>query len=157
MKRIFPDRPVLAVGAFIFKDNKLLLVKRKYPPDKGKWSIPGGAVKIGESLFSAVKREVEEECNIDILNGKITEVVDKIYYTEEGRIIFHYSIIDFSFKEFKGALNASSDAEALRFFSVEEMLRNIDVAKSIKNSISMLQKKPRLPIYKVYKEKYKKD
>jgi 8-oxo-dGTP diphosphatase len=155
LKRIFPDRPILAVGAFIFLKNKLLLVKRKYPPDKEKWSIPGGAVKIGESLIEAVQREVKEECNIAVSNGSIVEIIDKIYYTKEKKIIFHYSIIDFSFATFGGEPKAGSDAEEIKFFTLEEILNNNNVAKSIKKISQDLYKKTKLPIYKIYKEKYK--
>ena len=154
MKRIFPDRPILAVGALVMKKNKLLLVKRKYPPDKGKWSIPGGAVEIGESLIQAAKREVQEECNITINNGKIGALIDKIYFTKENKIIFHYSIVDFIFYRFTGNLLASSDAEAAEFFPIDIILKNNSIAGSVKNVLSILNENNNLPIYKVYREEF---
>ena len=154
MKRIFPDRPILAVGALIVEKNKLLLVKRRHPPDKGKWSIPGGAVETGESLMQAIKREVQEECNLIIDNGKIGALIDKIYFTKESKIIFHYSIVDFIFYRFKGNPRASSDAEAAEFFPINIILKNNSVAGSVKNILSILNENSSLPIYKIYREEF---
>ena len=154
MKRIFPDRPILAVGAFIVEKNKLLLVKRKNPPDKGKWSIPGGAVEIGESLIQAIKREVQEECSLTLTDGKIGALIDKIYFTKDNKTIFHYSIIDFIFYGFNGNLHASSDAAAAEFFPINIILKSNSVADSVKNILPILNENSSLPIYKVYREEF---
>ncbi len=154
MKRIFPDRPILAVGAILLINKRILLVKRKYPPDQGLWSIPGGAVKLGENLMDAVKRELNEECGISVNNGKIVFVLDKIYYTKEKKIIYHYSIIDFLFTEFKGKLRPGSDAELTRFFILGKIDRYSNISKSTLDVMQIFKKDVNLPIYKSLKRKY---
>ena len=153
MKRIFPERPIVAVGALILKNNKILLVKRKNHPDKGKWSIPGGAVRVGESLKEAIAREVKEECGIDVGEGKIAAIIDKIYFTTEGKVIFHYSIVDFLFEDFSGKPHAGSDAESVELFPINNVPKCSNVAISVKELLKNL-KENEMPVYTVYKEKY---
>lgn len=64
MRREYPEQPIAGVGALIVHEGKLLLVKRGVDPAKGKWSIPGGAVELGERMRDAVVREVKEECGL---------------------------------------------------------------------------------------------
>ncbi len=153
MKRIFPERPIVAVGALILKNNKILLVKRKNQPDKGKWSIPGGAVRVGESLKEAITREIKEECGIDIGEGKIAAIIDKIYFTAKGKVIFHYSIVDFLFNDFSGKPYAGSDAESVELFPLNNIPKCSNVASSVKELLRNL-KEDSTPVYMVYKEKY---
>jgi ADP-ribose pyrophosphatase YjhB (NUDIX family) len=61
-----PQRPQLAVSAAIFRENKVLLVRRARPPAKGFYSLPGGRVEFGESLATALQREVDEETGLKI-------------------------------------------------------------------------------------------
>ncbi len=94
--RVYPNSPIVGVGIAIFnKKGEVLLIKRNKPPFKGYMSIPGGKVELGETLKDAIKREVKEECGIDV------EVMDLIYVTENiqkddsGKIKYHYILIDF--------------------------------------------------------------
>ena len=108
--------PLVAVGAVIFNnEGKVLLVKRKHPPNKGSWAIPGGKVKYGETLEEAIKREMKEETNLDI---KVEEPLAIVEIIKEG---FHYIIIDFICEVKGGELKAGSDAEEAKFFSIEEI------------------------------------
>ncbi|MDD5191437.1 MAG: NUDIX domain-containing protein, partial [Dehalococcoidales bacterium] len=76
--RWYPDHPFVGVGALVVKDGRCLLIQRGKEPSKGKWSIPGGKVELGETIESAVRREVLEECGIDIIVLKILEATDSI-------------------------------------------------------------------------------
>lgn len=109
MSREYPSRPVVAVGAIVVKAGKVLLVRRRQDPSRGLWSLPGGAVKGGEGLREAVAREVKEECGIDIAVGQVVEVLDRIYADRDGRIQYHYVIVDFLASWRRGRLTAASD------------------------------------------------
>jgi 8-oxo-dGTP diphosphatase len=109
MRRAYPSHPVVAVGAIVVKDGKVLLVRRRREPSRGLWSLPGGAVRRGEGLREAVAREVREECGIDVKVEGVVEVLDRIYVDRNGRVRFHYVIIDFLASWRKGRLTAASD------------------------------------------------
>jgi len=100
----------LGVGAVVFKDDSVLLVKRKNPPNQHQWAIPGGKVHFGESLHDAAAREVFEETGIviDVLKPIFTfEVIE----TTNTDTPLHYVIIDFSAEYISGALTANDDAD----------------------------------------------
>jgi len=109
MSRAYPSRPVVAVGAIVVKAGKVLLVRRRREPSRGLWSLPGGAVRRGEGLREAVAREVREECGIDVRVEGVVEVLDRIYADRNGRVRYHYVIIDFLASWRKGRLQAASD------------------------------------------------
>ena len=108
--RIYPERPIVGVGAVVLEGNRVLLVKRANEPLKGEWSLPGGAVDVGESLGDAVRREVREETCLDIEVGPIVEVVDRIRREADGRVRFHYVLVDFLCRPLGGTARAASDA-----------------------------------------------
>jgi ADP-ribose pyrophosphatase YjhB (NUDIX family) len=114
MTREFPKQPVLAVGAIVFRGDEVLLVQRAKEPGYGLWSAPGGAVRLGEQLEDAVCREVQEETGLRVRPICPIKVVERIY-PEEGRIRFHYIIIDYVCSSEGGNLRAGSDARAARW------------------------------------------
>ncbi len=153
MKRKFPDAPILAVGGIIKSGEKILLVKRKNPPDKNLWSIPGGAVELGETLSEAICREIKEECGISVNDGKIIAIIDKIYISK-NLVEYHYCIVDFLFENFEGHPKQDSDALAVRFFNSDEILKRFNIAESVKQLIDqkVLQNK-KFPLYMKFIEK----
>jgi 8-oxo-dGTP diphosphatase len=86
MKRLYPDQPVVGIGAVIIKEGKIALIKRGNEPSKGKWTIPGGLVELGESLEAAVIRETKEETCLDIENPLMVDVVDNVDLDEQGKV-----------------------------------------------------------------------
>lgn len=122
----YPDLPRVAVGAIVFKNNKVLLVRRGKPPLQGFWSIPGGSVELGETLQQAAEREILEETGIIIAAGKPAFTFDIIEKDQHDLIRFHYVIVDLTADYISGELHSGDDADEARWVSLEE-LQNLDV------------------------------
>ena len=110
MARDYPDRPITGVAAVVIEDDKVILVRRGRPPAYGEWSLPGGAVELGETLANAVVREVKEEIGLEVEVLELIAVLDRIFLDREGQVEFHYVLLDFICRIKGGKLQASSDA-----------------------------------------------
>jgi 8-oxo-dGTP diphosphatase len=119
--RIFPSRPIVGVGAVVIENDRVLLVKRGRPPLMGEWSLPGGAVEVGETLASAIQREVHEETGLLVRVGPLVEVLDRIHTDADGRVEFHYVLVDYLCTVAGGQLEADSDAADARWASRQEL------------------------------------
>jgi len=117
----YPDRPRAAVGAVVFKDNRVLLVQRGNPPAEKQWAIPGGSIELGESLQEAAEREIREEAGIVIRAGAPVFAFDTVRKDEADRIRFHYVIVDLAAEYVSGELRAGDDAADARWVSAEEI------------------------------------
>jgi len=95
MGRHYPELPVVGVGGIVLAGDQVLLVKRGAEPSKGIWSIPGGAVEVGESLAQACAREVLEETALQVSVGSMVEVIERILRDPTGRVEYHYVLIDY--------------------------------------------------------------
>ena len=112
--RTYPDRPYVGIGAVIVHEGRVVLVKRRFEPLAGQWSIPGGAVEAGETLEACVAREMAEETGFTVQVGPVVEVLDRIMRDEEGRVLYHFVLIDYLCWPIGGELQAGSDvAEAV--------------------------------------------
>jgi 8-oxo-dGTP diphosphatase len=121
VRRLYPKQPLVGIGAVIVCSNKILLEKRGNQPGKGKWSIPGGIVELGEETKQAVMREVREETNLTVENPELMDVVDNVETDENGRVRYHFVIIDYYVKLKSGRLRASSDAAELKWVKMEDV------------------------------------
>ncbi len=119
--RWYPSHPFIGVGALIVKDGRYLLIKRGKEPGKGKWSIPGGKVELGETLAEAIKREVLEECGIQIEIEKIFNIMDRILKDKDGKIKYHFVLIDYKAQYISGKARAYSDADDMKWVTAAEM------------------------------------
>lgn len=119
--RQFPTRPVVGVGAVVVTGGRVLLVKRGRAPLKGEWSLPGGAVEVGETLAAAVQREVLEETGLVVGVGSIVEVIDRIHSDAHGRVEYHYVLIDYLCTVVGGQLHHASDADDARWATHAEL------------------------------------
>lgn len=109
-QRDYPKQPVLAVGAVVFNQDAVLLVERGNPPARGEWAIPGGRVRLGETLRSAAQREVAEETGVRIRAGKPVFSFETIDRDDLGRVRFHYYIVDLDAKYLGGKIRPGDDA-----------------------------------------------
>jgi ADP-ribose pyrophosphatase len=120
-KNDYPGHPRVAVGAVVFKDECVLLVRRGQPPAEDLWAIPGGSVEIGETLREAAEREILEETGIKIRAAKPIYTFDVIDRDEAGKIRFHYVIVDLAADYVMGEPSPGDDAVEARWVSAQEI------------------------------------
>ena len=108
MKREFPDHPLVGVGGVVVHRNRVLLIRRGGEPLKGKWSIPGGLLEVGEELSQAARRELKEETGLDVEPLQIIEVFDRIF-RRGRRVRYHFVIVDYVCRLKGGRLRPASD------------------------------------------------
>ena len=121
MRREYPEAPIVGVGGVIFKENSVLLVKRDQEPGKGQWSLPGGAVELGETLADALKREILEEVSINIEIGGLVKLLDRILRDGEQKVQYHYVIADYWGWMVSGELRPASDVSDARFVTLNQL------------------------------------
>jgi 8-oxo-dGTP diphosphatase len=121
LSRQYPKKPVVGVGAIILDGDQILLEKRKNAPSKGKWTVPGGLVELGESVEQAVVREVEEETGLEVDEPRLVDVVNYISLGERGAVMYHYVIVDYLVNVKDGKPKAASDADALKWVPFNEV------------------------------------
>jgi ADP-ribose pyrophosphatase YjhB (NUDIX family) len=119
VQREFPETPLVGVGAVVVDAGRVLLVRRGGEPLKGKWSLPGGLLELGESLLEGVIREVREETGLAVEPVELIELLDRVH-REDGRVRYHYVIADYLCRVTGGALQAASDADAVRWVERSE-------------------------------------
>jgi ADP-ribose pyrophosphatase len=131
----YPSKPRVAVGAVVFKDNCILLVRRGKAPARGQWAIPGGSVLLGESLTQAAEREILEETGIRIAAGEPAYVFDVVERDDTGRIRYHYVIVDLDATYQGGDLCSGDDALEARWVAEAEMA-GLDVSLPTRKLLS---------------------
>ncbi len=121
MKREYPDTPLVGVGAIIIEGDRVALVKRGHAPLQGRWSIPGGVLEVGETLRTAAVREALEETGLTVEPGELLGVFERVVPDEQGKMRYHYVLIDFLCNRLAGELLAGDDAEEVGWFRREEL------------------------------------
>ena len=129
MKREYPESPLVGVGAVIVdrhlddhrEENRVLLIRRGTAPLLGEWSLPGGVLECGETLREAVVREAREETGLVVETSEMLGVYERLIRGDEGRMRYHYVLIDFLCRPVSGDLKAGSDAADVRWFTRDEL------------------------------------
>lgn len=139
--RKYPPRPVVGVGAVILHDDRVVLIRRKYEPLAGQWSLPGGTLELGESLEAGVAREISEETGLDVEVGPVVEVFDRILLDAGGRVQYHFVLVDYLCRPIGGQLQAGSDVDDAVWVAPSEIGSYHITAKAtsvIERALSML-------------------
>ena len=134
MKREYPDRPIVGVGAVVLHAGKFLSVQRAKPPLQDEWSLPGGVVELGELLRGAIVREVLEETGIVIVPAGVIEVFDRLQHDDEGRVRYHYVLVDYLCEYISGDPRAGDDARDVKWVDLRD-LDSIDMPDFTKSVI----------------------
>jgi ADP-ribose pyrophosphatase YjhB (NUDIX family) len=122
-RRRYPRHPLPGVGALIFRRGSVLLVERGREPLKGYWSLPGGLVETGEKLEDAIRREVQEETGLRVQPLRMFEIFERIIRDADGRIEFHYVLLDYVCKVVGGEARAGDDVSRVEW-ATRAKLRN---------------------------------
>jgi 8-oxo-dGTP diphosphatase len=133
LKREYPNQPILGVGAVILEDGKIVLVKRGVEPAFGEWSIPGGAVELGEAVRDAVQREAKEECGltIELIDDKPVDIFDNLVMDKNGGLRYHYILLQFLARPTGGFLKSGSDVTDARWVPLNDVA-NYDLTESFR-------------------------
>lgn len=122
-KRQYPSRPFVGVGGVVFIDGRVVLVKRRHEPLAGQWSLPGGAIELGETLHEGLRRELREEIGIETKVGPLVELFDRITRDDGGRVRYHYVLADYLCHHVSGELRPGSDAETVALAAPTDLSR----------------------------------
>ena len=140
MKRMYPDQPIVGIGVVIIRDCQIVLIKRGNEPSKGKWTIPGGLVELGEAVEDAVIREAKEETCLEVENPQLIDVVGNVDRDEQGKVKYHYVIVDYLVHVKGGDIAAASDAEELCWVPFGEV-ENYNLTASFRRFFKQNRKK----------------
>lgn len=118
--RRYPPKPVLGVGALIYSEGRILLIERGKEPLRGYWSLPGGAVEVGELVEDALRREVREETGLEVEIVRFGEIFERIMPDAAGAAEYHYVLLDYVCRPVGGTLQWGSDTQDARWFTRQE-------------------------------------
>jgi mutator protein MutT len=144
----YPSRPVVGVGGVIVRGRRALIIKRAHDPRRGEWSIPGGTVELGECLVDAVRRELREETGLEVQVGRVLEMFDRIHRDADGRVRYHFVIVDYLCEAPDGEAVAGSDADAIAWVRADELDAygvNAHAAAVIKRGLGETSRPTRIP------------
>ena len=120
-ERMYPTRPFVGVGAVVWNGRCVLLEQRGQPPAQYTWALPGGLIEPGETAESALRREVYEECSIEVRIGPVLGLFEPIEHDSDGRLRYHFVVVDFLAFYLAGELRAGDDAAAARWVDPEHL------------------------------------
>jgi 8-oxo-dGTP diphosphatase len=122
VSRRYPGAPLVGVGVAIYNEQgELLLVQRGRPPGKGVWGLPGGLLDLGEKVEEAARREILEELGIPIALGALVTTFESIYRDAEGKVEYHYVVLEYWAHYVGGTPVAQDDAAAVAWVSAADM------------------------------------
>ncbi len=139
MKRDYPERPIIGVGAVIVDGDRGLLVRRATEPLKGEWSVPGGMLELGEKLREGTAREALEETGLQVAVGEVLDVFDSIFTDADGRTQYHYVLVDFLCRPLAGEAKPGSDVSDVMWvteFDLDRMQLRDSIARVVRKGLA---------------------
>ena len=121
MTKSYPSRPVVGVGGVVLVDSRVVLVKRRFDPLAGQWTLPGGTLELGETLQAGLTREIREETGLEVEVGPVLEVLDRIERDHNGNVEYHFVLVDYLCRPRGGRLVAGSDAAEVRLVPPDQL------------------------------------
>ena len=123
MSREYPPRPIVGIGVVVLRPGAVLLVRRGKPPNQGAWSLPGGAQELGETVEQAARRELHEETGLAVGPLHLAAHVDAIHHDQDGRVRYHYTILDFAASWTGGIAHPGDDSDAVTWARLDALDR----------------------------------
>jgi len=114
--REYPEHPLVGVGGFIHKEGKVLMIKRKFEPNKGRWSLPGGLLEVGEDPEQAAKREVREELGLEVAVEGLLQVANEVIPDDAGRVRYHFVLVDYLMRPLGDKITLNEESEEYAWF-----------------------------------------
>jgi 8-oxo-dGTP diphosphatase len=130
-RRQYPERPIVGVGAVVLDEHgQVVLIRRRFEPLAGHWSLPGGTLELGETLETGVAREIREETGLDVAVGPVIEVFDRIMLDDERRVRYHFVLVDYLCRPTGGTLAPGSDVDEAVLANPDDLTRFALTAKA---------------------------
>jgi 8-oxo-dGTP diphosphatase len=139
-EREYPQRPIIAVGGVVIHGGRVLLVRRGQPPLEGRWSIPGGILEIGETITSAIERELKEETGVSVRVAGLLEIYEKVLRDSDNRAQYHFVILDYICEFVEGVAEAAgdvTDAEWVSEADLEKMQLTSAALRVVKKAFTL--------------------
>ncbi len=121
MGKAYPEAPRAAVGTVVIHGGRVLLVRRRDAPNAGQWAIPGGSVRLGETLAAAAEREVLEETGVTVRAGRPIYAFDRVDRDGAGRVRHHYVVVDLLAEYLAGDPVPGDDALEARWLAPHDL------------------------------------
>lgn len=133
MTREYPEHPMVGVAAVVLRGDEVLLVERGHEPAKGLWGPPGGLLELGEAVEAGVRREVLEECGVSVEVGPLIAVFEPLERDGDGRVRFHFVVLDYLASYVSGEVRAGDDAADARWIGLDALdeLPMLDVTRDV--------------------------
>jgi 8-oxo-dGTP diphosphatase len=122
-RRRYPTRPLVGAGAVVHRGPKVLLVRRRYPPNQSKWALPGGLVELGEKVQDAAVREILEETGLKVKIEALLDVQTDLHTDAKSRVEYHYILVDYLASPTGGKLRLNQESSAAGWFSAPQTKR----------------------------------
>jgi 8-oxo-dGTP diphosphatase len=129
--REYPEHPLVGVGGFIHKEGKVLLIKRKFEPNKGKWSLPGGLLEVGEDPEEGAAREVREEVGLEVVKEGLLQVANEVIKDDKGTVRYHFILLDYLMKPRGDKITLNQESEEYAWFE-PSAIENLDTTENTK-------------------------
>ena len=131
-RREYPEHPLVGVGGLIHANGAILLIKRKFEPNKGRWSLPGGLLEVGEDPADGARREVREEVGLEVETEGLFQVANEVVRDDRGKIRYHFVLIDYLMKPLSERITLNEESEEYGWFQAGEIEKRLDVSPNTK-------------------------